>query len=454
MKNGEDGTDYEYIYTRTGSSSIPSTPSSKQEDDYVPTGWTDDPVGPTPSLPYEWVSKREKFHDVWGEYSTPALWAKYSFDGEDGGPGNPGEDGKTTYQVYRRSGSQPSTPTGTWVPPSGWALDPPVGDSPLWMSRAIFNGNGTIYSSWSTPVRITGDTGSPGSNGPALTFRGEYSGSKQYTGTSDHVEVVYTGSGSSRRYFMTKTTAGTFTGQYPGNDTSYWKAFQGQFENIATGLLFAEEANIAGWWFSNTHIESQNRNVSIDGNADNGPRIALGASYSNRKEAPTRLYGDGTINTKKLIAEDGCQIGGFSINGNSMKSPMDNGGTFSINPTGNISFEESWNKYVKVGTNAKTSMVAGYPFINMVNNTGGTQFTGIAMDSNATVYSALYAAFNWNDSVARREIDIGFAHFPGDNDWYKRVSILFSNLPRANQISPGDPKTLKWDASTGIVYAE
>lgn len=454
VKNGEDGTDYEYIYTRTGSSSIPSTPSSKQEDDYVPTGWTDDPVGPTPSLPYEWVSKREKFHDVWGEYSTPALWAKYSFDGEDGGPGNPGEDGKTTYQVYRRSGSQPSTPTGTWVPPSGWALDPPVGDSPLWMSRAIFNGNGTIYSSWSTPVRITGDTGSPGSNGPALTFRGEYSGSKQYTGTSDHVEVVYTGSGSSRRYFMTKTTAGTFTGQYPGNDTSYWKAFQGQFENIATGLLFAEEANIAGWWFSNTHIESQNRNVSIDGNADNGPRIALGASYSNRKEAPTRLYGDGTINTKKLIAEDGCQIGGFSINGNSMKSPMDNGGTFSINPTGNISFEESWNKYVKVGTNAKTSMVAGYPFINMVNNTGGTQFTGIAMDSNATVYSALYAAFNWNDSVARREIDIGFAHFPGDNDWYKRVSILFSNLPRANQISPGDPKTLKWDASTGIVYAE
>ena len=147
-------------------------------------------------------------------------------------------------------------------------------------------------------------------------------------------------------------------------------------------------------------------------------------------------------------------IGGFTIESNRLSSNMDNGGTFSINPTGNISFEESWNKYVKVGTNAKTSMVAGYPFINMVNNTGGTQFTGIAMDSNATVYSALYAAFNWNDSVARREIDIGFAHFPGDNDWYKRVSILFSNLPRANQIFPGDPKTLKWDASTGIVYAE
>lgn len=397
VKNGEDGTDYEYIYTRTGSSSIPSTPSSKQEDDYVPTGWTDDPVGPTPSLPYEWVSKREKFHDVWGEYSTPALWAKYSFDGEDGGPGNPGEDGKTTYQVYRRSGSQPSTPTGTWVPPSGWALDPPVGDSPLWMSRAIFNGNGTIYSSWSTPVRITGDTGSPGSNGPALTFRGEYSGSKQYTGTSDHVEVVYTGSGSSRRYFITKTTAGTFTGQYPGNDTSYWKAFQGQFENIATGLLFAEEANIAGWWFSNTHIESQNRNVSIDGNADNGPRIALGASYSNRKEAPTRLYGDGTINTKMLIADDGCKIGNFSIENNWLKCNKDIGGE-----TGYITMK---------GTNTEISFGQ-----DLIPSTVGGAFTLTSIIKNRKKnYLSSSNLFNWDPEGNKNvglNINTGNCDFP------------------------------------------
>lgn len=326
VKDGEDGTDYEYIYTRTASASAPATPGTKQEDDYVPAGWTDDPVGPTSALPYEWVSKRDKFQDVWGDFSTPALWAKYSFDGSNGRPGTDGEDGRTTYQVYRRSSSQPATPSGAWVPPSGWALDPPAGDSPLWMSKAIFNGNGTLYSSWSTPIRITGDMGSIGPTGPAVTFRGEYSGSKQYTGTTDHVEVVYTGSGSSRQYFMTKTTAGTFTGRYPGNDTAYWKKFQGQFENIATGLLFAEEANIAGWWFSDTHIESQNRNVSIDGNADDGPRIALGASYANRKIAPTRLYGNGTINTKMLIAENGCKIGNFTISNNWLKCNSDNNG--------------------------------------------------------------------------------------------------------------------------------
>ena len=147
-------------------------------------------------------------------------------------------------------------------------------------------------------------------------------------------------------------------------------------------------------------------------------------------------------------------IGGFTIEGNRLNSEMDNGGTFSINPTGNISFEETSNKYIKIGTNAKTSMVAGYPFINMVNNNNETQFTGISMDSNAEAYSVLYAANYWSNPTARREITIGFSHFPGDAYWFKRVSIQLSHLPLVGHISPTDPKTLKWDAYTGMVYAE
>ena len=335
VRDGEDGTDYEYIYTRTVSASAPTTPGTKQEDDYVPAGWTDDPVGPTSALPYEWVSKRNKFRNVWGDFSTPALWAKYSFDGR---PGTDGEDSRTTYQVYRRSASQPATPSGTWVPPSGWALDPPSGDAPLWMSKAIFNGNGTLYSSWSTPIRITGDTGSPGSTGPAVIFRKEYSGSKQYTGSPEHVEVVYTGSGSSRQYFMTKTTAGTFTGQYPGNDTAYWKKFQGQFENIATGLLFAEEANIAGWWFSDNRIESQNRNVIIDGNANTDPRIALGATFANRHNAPSRMYEDGSVFFSKGT------IGGFNLTSNELNSNF----TDTLGYNSNLRIRSSYDTAVQI----------------------------------------------------------------------------------------------------------
>ena len=99
-------------------------------------------------------------------------------------------------------------------------------------------------------------------------------------------------------------------------------------------------------------------------------------------------------------------------------------------------------------------MVAGYPFINMVNNNNETQFTGISMDSNAEAYSVLYAANYWSNPTARREITIGFSHFPGDAYWFKRVSIQLSHLPLVGHISPTDPKTLKWDAYTGMVYAE
>ena len=147
-------------------------------------------------------------------------------------------------------------------------------------------------------------------------------------------------------------------------------------------------------------------------------------------------------------------IGGFTIEGNRLSSKMNNGGTFLINPTGNISFEEAPNKYIKIGTNTKTPIVAGYPFINMVNNNSESQFTGISMDSNAEVYTVLYASHYWSDPTARREIDISFRHFPGDSNWFKRISILLTHLPLTGHINPADPKTLKWDASTGMVYAE
>lgn len=147
-------------------------------------------------------------------------------------------------------------------------------------------------------------------------------------------------------------------------------------------------------------------------------------------------------------------IGGFTIESNRLSSKMNNGGTFLINPTGNISFEEAPNKYIKIGTNTKTPIVAGYPFINMVNNNSESQFTGISMDSNAEVYTVLYASHYWSDPTARREIDISFRHFHGDSNWFKRISILLTHLPLTGHINPADPKTLKWDASTGMVYAE
>lgn len=43
---GTDGTKYEFIFTRTKALYIePEWPESIQEDDYVPTEWSDDPEG-------------------------------------------------------------------------------------------------------------------------------------------------------------------------------------------------------------------------------------------------------------------------------------------------------------------------------------------------------------------------------------------------------------------------
>lgn len=82
---GEDGVSIEEIYTRTTVNSTPSTPTSPQIDDYIPSGWTRTQSGISSSYPYEWVSKRRKSSDgVWGLFSTPVVCAQLGEKGVDG----------------------------------------------------------------------------------------------------------------------------------------------------------------------------------------------------------------------------------------------------------------------------------------------------------------------------------------------------------------------------------
>lgn len=84
-KNGEDGTDIEFIYKRN-TGDTPSKPTSVNTDDYVPDGWTDSPSGITETYKYEWVCVRTKPKGAssWSEYSTPVIWAKWGDKGQDG----------------------------------------------------------------------------------------------------------------------------------------------------------------------------------------------------------------------------------------------------------------------------------------------------------------------------------------------------------------------------------
>ena len=84
-QKGEDGPYTEEIYTRTTINSTPSTPTTAQIDDYIPSGWTRSPSGISVSYPYEWVSKRRKSIDgEWGLFSTPAVFAQLGEKGADG----------------------------------------------------------------------------------------------------------------------------------------------------------------------------------------------------------------------------------------------------------------------------------------------------------------------------------------------------------------------------------
>lgn len=108
-----------------------------------------------------------------------------------------------------------------------------------------------------------GKDGKDGVDGksPVLVFRGNYndSGSVTYYGTSHRVDAVkYNGV-----YYIARVDAGTFN-TVP-TDESKWNPFGAQFESIATNLLLAENANIAGWVFRNNRLESQNGSMYMDG---------------------------------------------------------------------------------------------------------------------------------------------------------------------------------------------
>ena len=77
-KPGADGKSVELIFKTTSTETPPSTPISEQVDNYVPAGWSGSPEDISNSNPYLFMCKRVSVNSLWGEYSTPAIWSKYS----------------------------------------------------------------------------------------------------------------------------------------------------------------------------------------------------------------------------------------------------------------------------------------------------------------------------------------------------------------------------------------
>ncbi len=167
--NGEDGFGYEYIYMLTADAAAPDVPESSNEDEYVPAGWSDNPLDVSEEKPYCWMCSRTKKAGTWSDYKgsktaegKAALFAKYGRDGTNGKDGVDGVSPNTSFKsiVFIRSNAKPDTPDGGSYEnpvPAGWSDGVPSGEEMLWMSTRIFSSDGAApqQSAWTTPSVAT-----------------------------------------------------------------------------------------------------------------------------------------------------------------------------------------------------------------------------------------------------------------------------------------------------------
>lgn len=247
-----------------GISSITEYYARSTSNSTKPTSWSTTPPTLTATYKYLWNYEKITYTDGTTSQTTPAVIGVY---GDKGDQGDKGNTGNYTELRFAKNGSTTTPPSlsKTSLNPSGWSTTTPtVGTAEyLWMTSAVKNGAGTqLVSQWTTPVRITPYDGKDGADGksPAAVYRGAYDRSKTYYGNQYRLDVVKQGG----TYYIARIDAGTFSNVAPPN-TSKWNEFGAQFESIATGLLLAENANIAGWIFRNNRLESQNGTFYLDG---------------------------------------------------------------------------------------------------------------------------------------------------------------------------------------------
>lgn len=200
-EDGADGSYWDFRFKRSNTQPIgPTTQPS-------PVGWSDTPPEGDEHL---WMirARKSSLGEMLGVWSIPIrLTGEKGEDGEDGedgisiqvqysttgghpwrnsytvfdvymrqssdggttwGPplrivGEDGQDGDYVDYRFRRAASAPPLPTGS--NPDGWSDAPPVGTLFLWMTTAKKSSSGELLSSWSIPVRLTGEKGEDGAAG-------------------------------------------------------------------------------------------------------------------------------------------------------------------------------------------------------------------------------------------------------------------------------------------------
>lgn len=280
-----------------------------------------------------------------------------------------GAAGYQPISIYCMTNSTPNRPLLSTRPSSSgtssngytWYPDPTYSTSyATWESHGNIDPNNggvvvvdeTTGYRWTTPVKISGkdgeqgdrgpagspgSPGSPGSDGldgPGLNYRGEWASGKTYGWTDGNAgnvrDVVKDGSyyymwnkyyrGSAPVATNSNKPSNSYT-TVDGTSGRYWTRFGASFESIATGLLLAETATIAGWEFADEYIYAQSNTMRLDGRTSplNDVHLAAGSNAaSSPGSAPFRIKKDGSMVSTKAnitgtISASSGDIGGVQI---------------------------------------------------------------------------------------------------------------------------------------------
>ena len=152
---GDDGFGYEYIFALTADNTAPAVPSTtSQTDDYIPSGWADNPGDVSEEKPYCWVCYRKKTDGVWGSFigskASSGKAALYSHYGKDG----MGRGISEVIEMYAVNNDATTAPTSGW---STVVPDLSATNRYLWNYEII---NYTDGDSIVTPESVIGTYGS------------------------------------------------------------------------------------------------------------------------------------------------------------------------------------------------------------------------------------------------------------------------------------------------------
>lgn len=295
-----------------------------------------------------------------------------------------------------------------------------------------------------TDVALIGRWGADGSDGQdgrdgvsaASVYRGEYSSTKRYYGNPIRVDIVKYNSA----YYISRVDApngsGGFTGVAPTN-TNYWNAYGASFESVATSLLMAELANIAGFIFRNNRLESQTLadGSTTDGATSKTPMVFLNGltgqvSFAGGKVV---LNSDGTVNIgngKFTVDKDG----NVTMNNVTMNDIIANNGTF----TGRIKAHGGLGLGVDILTGEMDVMGNWEGFVIGKNSSvGGYKYETFIYLPSEPMNGQVFYARNMNPKLAKMKLICngrqgGIIHVTSK---FNNYGVDYNNLKQEHEVS-------------------